>query len=54
MADTHEIVELVSKLVRIDLINPWLVKGGAGEAGVAKTIADWLKPLGVKSQTGRG
>jgi acetylornithine deacetylase/succinyl-diaminopimelate desuccinylase-like protein len=46
MADVREIIELVSNLVRIDSINPWLVKGGAGEAGVGKYIADWLKLLG--------
>jgi acetylornithine deacetylase len=48
MADIREIVELVSNLVRIDSINPWLVKDGAGETGVGKTIADWLKPLGAE------
>lgn len=43
-----EIEELLSDLVRIDSVTPWLIPDGAGEAAVARFIADWLAPTGVE------
>jgi len=48
MVKRNEVIKLVSELVRIDSVNPWLVKGGAGEAQVANFIAKWLETLGVE------
>jgi acetylornithine deacetylase/succinyl-diaminopimelate desuccinylase-like protein len=45
--DIHDVLQLVSDLVKIDSSNPWLVPGSPGEARVASYIANWLKPLGV-------
>jgi acetylornithine deacetylase/succinyl-diaminopimelate desuccinylase-like protein len=43
-----QVVELISDLVRIESVTPWLVEGGSGEAGVAAYIADWLADLPVE------
>jgi acetylornithine deacetylase len=40
--------ELLSQLVRIDSVNPDLVPGGAGEAGVAEFVAGWLEDAGLE------
>ena len=45
---TNDVVSLVSDLVRIDSVTPWLVPGGAGETEVARYIADWLADLPVE------
>ncbi len=37
----NELSKLISDLVAIDSVNPDLVPGGVGEAGVAQYIADW-------------
>ena len=47
MINERDIIELLSDLVKINSVNPWLVKGGAGEAQIGKYIADWLEPLGL-------
>ncbi|MEP6639652.1 MAG: M20/M25/M40 family metallo-hydrolase, partial [Chloroflexota bacterium] len=44
----HEVEELLSDLVRIDSVTPWLIPGGAGEGDVARFIAEWLAPTGVE------
>ena len=44
----REVEELLSDLVRIDSVTPWLIPDGAGEADVARFIADWLAPTGVE------
>jgi acetylornithine deacetylase/succinyl-diaminopimelate desuccinylase-like protein len=44
----REIEELLSDLVRIDSVTPWLIPDGAGEGHIARFIADWLAPLGVE------
>ena len=36
-----ELLTLLTDLVAIDSVNPDLVPGGAGEAGMADYIADW-------------
>jgi acetylornithine deacetylase/succinyl-diaminopimelate desuccinylase-like protein len=44
----REFEELLSDLVRIDSVTPWLITGAAGEADVARFIADWLTDVGVQ------
>ncbi|HEX3930765.1 MAG TPA: M20/M25/M40 family metallo-hydrolase [Nocardioides sp.] len=44
---SDDVVALVSDLVRIESVTPWLVPGGAGEAEVARYLADWLSDLPV-------
>jgi len=39
---------LLSDLVRIDSVTPWLIPGAAGEAEVARFIADWCADLPVE------
>lgn len=41
------ITELLEKLVSIDSINPDLVPGAAGEANLARFVADWLTQAGL-------
>jgi acetylornithine deacetylase/succinyl-diaminopimelate desuccinylase-like protein len=44
----HDVEVLLSDLVRIESVTPWLIPGGAGEAEVARFIADWLSDLPVR------
>jgi succinyl-diaminopimelate desuccinylase len=45
---THDAVEkLLSDLVRIDSVTPWLIPGGAGEAAAAAFVGDWVADLPV-------
>ncbi len=39
--------ELLEQLVAIDSVNPTLVPGGAGEAGIGRFVAGWLGEHGV-------
>ena len=41
-------VELLSRLVAIDSVNPDLVPGGAGESEIAQFVAGWLKAEGLE------
>jgi acetylornithine deacetylase len=41
-----EIVELASRLVAIDSVNPGLVPGGGGEAAAARVVAEWCDRRG--------
>jgi acetylornithine deacetylase/succinyl-diaminopimelate desuccinylase-like protein len=43
----NELVELASRLVAIDSINPGLVAGGAGEGEAAALVADWCRERGL-------
>jgi acetylornithine deacetylase len=43
----RELVSLLSELVAIDSVNPSLVQGGAGEAGMARAIAGWAAEQGL-------
>lgn len=45
---TEEVVELISDLVRIDSVTPWLVESGAGERGVADYFSAWVADLPVE------
>ena len=41
------VIEMISELVRIDSVTPWLVEGGAGEVDVVRYFADWVADLAV-------
>jgi acetylornithine deacetylase/succinyl-diaminopimelate desuccinylase-like protein len=43
-----EAIELVSAMVRIESVTPWLIPTGSGEGAVAQFIADWLKDTGAE------
>jgi acetylornithine deacetylase len=43
-------VELLSKLVAIDSVNPSLVPGGAGEREIAAFVAAWARDAGLEVQ----
>jgi len=43
----NEIATLLGELVAINSINPDLVPGGAGEAGIAGFVANWLEQVGL-------
>ena len=43
----NELVELASRLVAIDSVNPALVAGGAGEGEAAALVADWCRARGL-------
>jgi acetylornithine deacetylase len=42
------LTELASQLVAIDSVNPDLVSGGAGEAEIARFVAEWLDRAGLE------
>jgi acetylornithine deacetylase len=42
-----DVVELVKELVAIDSVNPSLVPGAAGEAEIARFVADWARGEGL-------
>ncbi|MBE2316499.1 M20/M25/M40 family metallo-hydrolase [Solirubrobacter sp. CPCC 204708] len=42
-----ETVELLSRLVGLDSVNPALVRGGAGEGAIASFVADWAAGCGL-------
>jgi acetylornithine deacetylase len=46
-ASHRQIVELASRLVAIDSVNPTLVPGGAGERAAAAFVADWCIEHGL-------
>jgi acetylornithine deacetylase len=43
------LIELVSRLVAIDSVNPSLVPGGAGESAIAAYIGDWARRVGLEA-----
>jgi acetylornithine deacetylase len=45
---TADVRKLIAELVAIDSVNPTLVPGGAGEAEIARFVADWLTRHGVE------
>ena len=47
MIKEQKIIDLTSDLIKINSVNPWLVKDGAGEAQLGSYIAEWLEPLGL-------
>jgi acetylornithine deacetylase len=46
----RELVELTSRLVEIDSVNPDLVPGGAGEAEAAAFVAEWAGSEGLHAE----
>jgi acetylornithine deacetylase len=46
----EELVELVSRLVAIDSVNPALVAGGAGEAEIAAFVVDWAEANALEAR----
>src|SRR4249920_483511 len=42
-------VELAVQLVKIESINPDVVKGGSGELGVARFVAEWCERAGLET-----
>jgi acetylornithine deacetylase len=47
----RELAELTTRLVAVDSVNPTLVPGGAGEAAIARFVADWLGAAGLDVET---
>jgi len=45
-----ELVELVSRLVAIDSVNPSLIPGGAGEGEIAAFVAEWARAAGLEAE----
>jgi acetylornithine deacetylase len=45
-----DLVDLLSRLVAIDSVNPSLVPGGAGEREIAAFIADWARANGLAAE----
>ncbi|HEX8120707.1 MAG TPA: M20/M25/M40 family metallo-hydrolase [Solirubrobacteraceae bacterium] len=43
------VVDLLSRLVAVDSVNPSLVPGGAGEAAIASVVADWARSAGLEA-----
>jgi acetylornithine deacetylase len=46
----NDLVDLLSRLVAIDSVNPSLVPGGAGETEIADFIAGWARDAGLEAQ----
>jgi acetylornithine deacetylase len=46
----NDLIELLSRLVAIDSVNPSLVQGGAGEAEIAAFIAGWARDTGLEAE----
>ena len=44
-----EVAELTARLVEIESINPDVVLGGSGEAGVARFVAEWSERAGLET-----
>ncbi len=45
-----DVIELTSRLVEIDSVNPALVPGGAGEGEIARLVASWAEEQGLAAQ----
>lgn len=45
-----QVIKLLSDLVRIDSVTPWLIPDGHGEGEVARYIARWLTEAGTGAQ----
>jgi acetylornithine deacetylase/succinyl-diaminopimelate desuccinylase-like protein len=47
-AAASDVVQLLSDLVRIESVTPWLVPGGAGESAIAAHLAELLSHPGIE------
>ena len=45
-----EVIELTSRLVAIDSVNPALVPGGAGETEIAAFVTGWARETGLEAE----
>jgi len=45
-----DVIDLVSRLVAIDSVNPSLVPGGAGESEIAAFVAGWAREHGLEAE----
>lgn len=50
MIDRAQVAAVLADLVKIESINPELVAGGSGEAGIARYVADFLRSAGLKTR----
>jgi acetylornithine deacetylase len=50
MRGRMDALELISRLVAIDSVNPSLVPGGAGEAEIADFVASWARASGLSAE----
>jgi acetylornithine deacetylase len=48
--DHDNVTTLLAALVAIDSVNPSLVPGGAGEAGMARFVTDWCARRGIPAE----
>src|SRR5258706_9674303 len=46
----EQVTQLLTRLVTIESVTPWLIPTGSGEAAVARYIADWLADTGAEIQ----
>ena len=44
----EQVIDLLSAMVRIESVTPWLIPTGSGEGKMAAFIADWLAGTGVE------
>ncbi|MGI8780520.1 MAG: M20/M25/M40 family metallo-hydrolase, partial [Solirubrobacteraceae bacterium] len=49
-----DLIELTSRLVAIDSVNPSLVPGGAGEGEIAAFVAGWARAAGLEADVLEG
>src|SRR5215212_12106883 len=45
-----DLIELTSRMVAIDSVNPSLVRGGAGEAEMARFVVEWARAAGPEAE----
>src|SRR5690349_10636669 len=45
-----DVIDLTSRLVAIDSVNPALVPGGAGETEIAAFVAGWARDAGLEAE----
>jgi acetylornithine deacetylase len=46
----EDVIDLLSRLVAIDSVNPALVEGGAGEVEIAAFVAGWARDAGLEAE----
>jgi len=45
---TEQVIDLLSSMVRVESVTPWLIPTGSGEGEVARFIAGWLAGTGAE------
>ena len=46
--EANDVIQLISDMVRIESVTPWLIPTGSGEGAVASFIAEWLNGTGAE------